>query len=54
MIFHASWKTFDPIKFHESCDNKSHTLVLIKTKSSRIFGGYTPLSWNSHYDNKCL
>ena len=32
--------------FHKSCDNKSKILVICKSKNE-IFGGYTPLSFNS-------
>ena len=39
--------TRDSKKFHEKCDNKGPTLVLIKVKDGRIIGGYTPLSWDS-------
>ena len=33
--------------FHKMCDNQGPTLTLIKGKDGRIFGGYTPLSWDS-------
>ena len=32
--------------FHKACDNQGPTLVLIKTKTQRTFGGFTPLNWN--------
>ena len=32
-------------KFHEKCDNKGPTLILIETTKNKIFGGYTPLNW---------
>ena len=31
--------------FHNLCDNKGPTLILIKTTKNRIFGGFTPLHW---------
>ena len=31
--------------FHKYCDNKGPSLVIIKTKTDRIFGGFTPLDW---------
>jgi hypothetical protein len=34
-------------KFHERCDNHKNTLVLIKTKSNSIFGGFAGKTWNS-------
>ena len=33
--------------FHKYCDNKGPNLILIKTKTNRIFGGFTPLSWEN-------
>ena len=34
------------LKFHEKCDNKGPTLIIIKIKTGYRFGGYNPLSWN--------
>ena len=34
--------------FHEKCDNKGPTLVLIQDTSNIKTGGYTPLSWDSN------
>ena len=33
--------------FHKCCDNKGQTLTIIETKNNDIFGGFTPLNWNS-------
>ncbi|RGB30642.1 hypothetical protein C1646_671529 [Rhizophagus diaphanus] len=34
--------------FHEKCDNKGATLVIVKiTNSNQIVGGYNPLSWDT-------
>ena len=33
--------------FHQKCDNKGTTIVLIKTCSNCRFGGYTSKSWGS-------
>ena len=33
--------------FHEKCDNKGPTLVLIHDTTNIKTGGYTPLSWDS-------
>ena len=33
--------------FHEKCDNKGTTIVLIKTATNSRFGGYTSKSWGS-------
>jgi len=34
-------------------DNKGPTLTLIKTTKNKIFGGFTPLSWNNNKGNIC-
>jgi hypothetical protein len=35
-------------KFHETCDNKSRTVTIVKVKGgSEILGGYNPLEWKS-------
>jgi hypothetical protein len=40
---------FTPEKFHEICDDKSHTVTIIKVKdSNEILGGYTPIAWKSN------
>lgn len=48
LLFRASSHSFSAQKFHNICDNKGPTLTVIKTKNSRICGGYLNLSWNSN------
>ena len=38
--------TYD--NFHEKCDNKGPTIMIIKTDDGEIFGGYTEKSWNKN------
>jgi len=33
--------------FHEKCDGKGPTVVIIKTTTGNIFGGYTDVSWSN-------
>jgi hypothetical protein len=48
LILRGSRDGFSPNKFHEICDNKSHTIAIIKVKgSSEILGGYNPRIWKS-------
>ena len=47
LIFKMSEYGPDPINFHKFCDNKGPTLVLVKTKNNKLFGGFTPLNWRS-------
>ncbi|EXX52050.1 uncharacterized protein OCT59_021106 [Rhizophagus irregularis] len=52
LIFRGSRDGFTPEKFHEICDDKSHTVSIIKVKNSdEILGGYNPIMWESRdYD----
>ncbi|KAJ5070994.1 pep-cterm sorting domain-containing protein [Anaeramoeba ignava] len=36
---------FDCEKWHDICDDKGKTLVIIKTKDNFIFGGFTQVGW---------
>jgi hypothetical protein len=39
-------------KFHDYCDNKGATIVLVKTEiSGEIIGGYNPISWGNYNNN---
>jgi len=33
--------------FHEKCDGQGPTVVIIKTTTGKIFGGYTDVSWST-------
>ncbi|PKY14500.1 hypothetical protein RhiirB3_519664 [Rhizophagus irregularis] len=46
LIHRASRDGFGNDKFHNNCDNKGPTIVVIKVKySGEIIGGYNPLEW---------
>ncbi|GBC10236.1 hypothetical protein RclHR1_09460009 [Rhizophagus clarus] len=48
LIYRASREGFNANKFHECCDNKGPTVVIIKVRNSgEIIGGYNPLDWRS-------
>jgi hypothetical protein len=48
LILRGSRDGFSSSKFHEMCDNKSHTVTIIKVKDSdEILGGYNPIVWKS-------
>ena len=38
--------------FHNYCDNMGPTLTLVKTTKNKIFGGFTPLDWDSSGKSK--
>ncbi|GBB87311.1 hypothetical protein RclHR1_13740006 [Rhizophagus clarus] len=48
LILRGSRDGFSPHKFHEICDNRSHTISIIKVQgSNEILGGYNPIEWKS-------
>ncbi|GBC06501.1 hypothetical protein RclHR1_06890005 [Rhizophagus clarus] len=48
LILRGSRDGFSSSKFHEICDNQSHTISIIKVKNSdEILGGYNPDIWKS-------
>ena len=49
LILRGSRDGFSPSKFHEICNNQSHTISIIKVKdSNEILGGYNPIIWKSN------
>lgn len=50
LLYRGSENNFDASKFHELCDGKGPTIVLVRSTNKQIFGGYATASWNS--DNK--
>ena len=52
LLYRASEHEYRAKSFHEYCDDKGPTLVVIKSRGGCIFGGYTTQSWSgdSIYD----
>ena len=46
LIYRASQDGFEAAKFHEKCDDKPNTFILIKSENGNVFGGYTEQSWS--------
>ena len=46
MIYRASEHRYTGKSFHEYCDDKGPTLIVIKSSGGWIFGGYTTQSWS--------
>ena len=44
-LYSASIDGDSAFYFHQKCDDKLITLVLIKTPDKRRFGGYTRVNW---------
>jgi hypothetical protein len=47
LLYRGSRDGFRSSNFHEKCDNRSNTLTLIETTKNFIFGGFTPIEWDS-------
>jgi hypothetical protein len=47
LLYRGTRDGFRATDFHGKCDGQSHTITLIRTTKDFIFGGYTPLSWDS-------
>ncbi|GES99136.1 carbohydrate-binding module family 13 protein [Rhizophagus clarus] len=51
LLLRGSRDGFTPKKFHEICDNQSHTVTVVKVKeNNEILGGYNPVAWESSDD----
>ena len=50
LIYRSSEHGYTASSFHECCDDKGPTLVIIKSSGGWIFGGYTTQSWSG----KCI
>ena len=47
LLYRGSRDGFEAKKFHEKCDYKGETLVIIKSNDDYIFGGYIEINWDS-------
>ena len=54
LIYRGSRDGFQAKIFHEKCDNKGETLIIIESKDNYIFGGYTEINWDSTIWNKII
>lgn len=52
LIYKASIDGFDVLNFHQLCDSKGPTLIIIKSTEGWIFGGYTSIPWKSPVDSE--
>ena len=48
LLYRASEHDYTAKSFHEYCDDKGPTLIIIKSSGGWIFGGYTTQSWSSN------
>ena len=45
LLYRASEQGYSGKSFHDYCDDKGPTLIIIKNSGEWIFGGYTTLGW---------
>jgi hypothetical protein len=46
LLYRATRDGFFSNIFHQKCDNKAHTVVVVKSDLNSVFGGYTAALWN--------
>eukprot|EP01084_Bolivina_argentea_P050441 92746_1 len=58
LLYRASEHAFNAQKFHNLCDNKTHSITVIQSDHNHIFGGYLSVGFNSNNkfveDNKAF
>jgi hypothetical protein len=47
LLFRASRDGFSSQSFHKHCDNKGATVTIVRSTGGYLFGGFTPISWES-------
>jgi hypothetical protein len=52
LIYRASRDGFRAEDFHQKCDEKFNTLVLVKSTNSNVFGGFSGRAWSSNEEHK--
>jgi hypothetical protein len=52
LLYRGSRDGFQASDVHSKCDNESNSVTLIETTKGFIFGGFTPIPWDSSGTNK--
>jgi hypothetical protein len=47
LLYRGTRDGFSAARFHARCDRKPNTVTIVKTDKGDVFGGYTPLPWDS-------
>jgi hypothetical protein len=47
LLYKGSRDGFQAFQFHSKCDKKGATVTIIKSQNGYLFGGFTPLNWES-------
>ena len=48
LLYRGSEHNFDGSKFYQLCDGKGKTLVLVRSTTKKLFGGYATTAWHSN------
>jgi len=48
LLYKATRDNFTGQSFHQKCDGKGNTVVVVKSANGNIFGGYSPCKWASN------
>lgn len=51
-MWRGSRDGFSPRDFHQRCDGHGHTLTVIQDTDGNVFGGFTPIKWESRVWNQ--
>ena len=54
LLYRSSRDGLSAGEFHNSCDNKGRTLVLIETTEGDVVGGYTNTDWDCGIGSLCI
>ena len=47
LLYRASIDGYESDNFHQKCDGKKNTVILVATDKNKIFGGFTEIEWDS-------
>jgi hypothetical protein len=47
LLYRGSRDGFAASNFHSKCDRRSNTVTVIETTKGYVFGGFTPIAWDS-------
>ena len=47
LLYRGTRDGFTANNFHQVCDNKGPTLVIVKSNHGKVFGGFTDVAWDS-------
>jgi hypothetical protein len=54
LLWRGTRDGFGAKAFHDRCDRHANTVTVIEDTRGNIFGGFTPLAWESRFVRRCL